>query len=145
MNTQTEDVAGLAATVPLQILVAEDNVVGQKLVNTILTKLGYNINIVPNGLEVLKAFDNASYDLVFMDIEMPEMNGIEAAEKLVEKFKDRPKQPLIIALTSNILEGEKKRCLDAGMKDYITKPFKLEDIYNAIIKWQDYLQGSVNF
>lgn len=145
MSIEIEDVAGLAATVPLQILVAEDNSIGQKLVNSILSKLGYSINIVPNGVEVLKAFDHANYDLVFMDLEMPEMGGIEATQKLVEKFKGSPKQPLVIALTSNVMEGEKKRCLDAGMKDYISKPFKLEDIYKAIKKWQPYLQGAENF
>lgn len=145
MSIPIEDVAGLAAAVPLQILVAEDNSVGQKLVQSILSRLGYSINIVSNGVEVLKAFDNANYDLVFMDLEMPEMDGIEATQKLVEKFKGSPKQPLIIALTSNIMDGERNRCLDAGMKDYITKPFKLEDIYNAIVKWQPYLQDVENF
>lgn len=117
---------------PLRILLAEDNAVNQKLASLTLQKMGYHCDIAGNGLEVLQALDRQEYDLIFMDIQMPEMDGIEATHSILEKYgNDRP---TIIAMTANAMEGDREKFIDAGMDDYVTKPINLRIIQNMLRK-----------
>jgi CheY-like chemotaxis protein/HPt (histidine-containing phosphotransfer) domain-containing protein len=99
----------------------------------ILSKMGYIADAVANGLEVLLALASKEYDIVFMDMQMPEMDGLEATNE-IQKHIPAEKRPKIIAMTANALTDEKERCLKAGMDDYLTKPVQLAAIQNAIIK-----------
>lgn len=116
----------------LRILLAEDNPINQKVAVQMLHKIGFEADIAANGLEVLRALERQTYDIILMDIQMPEMDGIEASKKVRERWHDGLK---IIAVTACALEGDMKRCLEAGMDDYISKPIKLEDLQRKLIKW----------
>ncbi|VVB63377.1 Methanogenesis regulatory histidine kinase FilI [uncultured archaeon] len=109
----------------LRILLAEDNIINQKVILRMLNKLGYSADVSANGLEVLAALERQPYDVVLMDVQMPEMDGIEAAKKIHEKLSARPK---IIAITAYALQGDREKCIAAGMDDYITKPVKIEEL-----------------
>ena len=123
----------LAAVIPLRILVVEDNVTNQKVVRQILKRLGYETDLASNGYEAIQAVKNKSYDLIFMDIHMPEMDGLEATREIRKKiFVHNP--PVIIALTADVLKGERELCLRAGMDDYLTKPIKIESLKAVIQK-----------
>jgi signal transduction histidine kinase/DNA-binding response OmpR family regulator len=119
---------------PLRILVAEDNDINQKLIRRALEKLGYTCDIVFNGKEVLRAAEAMDYDIVFMDILMPEMDGYRATEELFNLLRGR-NMPVIIAMTANAMEEDRKKALDTGMNDYISKPFKMEEIKAKLDKW----------
>ncbi len=123
----------LAVTLPLNILIAEDNLINQQVILYILQKLGYNPAIVDNGLKAVEAVAEKAYDLVFMDLQMPEMDGLEAA-RLIRK-NGSLQQPVIIALTANTLEGDEEQCLQAGMNYYVGKPVKLEELLGKLRKW----------
>lgn len=116
---------------PLQILLAEDNPVNQKMGVMIFKKLGYDIDIATNGFEVLNALDKRPYDLIFMDIQMPEMDGLQATSIIMQKYS-QPELPVIVAMTANAFQTDKDLCIEAGMTGYISKPFKIEDIVDAI-------------
>ncbi len=116
----------------LNILVAEDNLVNQQVIMHILKKLGYQPAVVSNGLEAVEAATNDKYDLIFMDMQMPEMNGQEATRCIRESLTD---QPIIIALTANTMEDDLKECMDAGMDDFLCKPIKLESLIKMLEKW----------
>ncbi len=96
-----------------------------------LERLGYRADAVGNGLEVLAALENRRYDLVLMDLQMPEMDGLEASRLIRRQFA-ADRQPKIIALTANAMQGDREICLEAGMDDYISKPVKLPEIAAAI-------------
>lgn len=117
---------------PLTILIAEDNPVNQTLAIRTLNKLGYAADIAPNGLEVLEQLADKSYDLIFMDVQMPEMDGLQTTRAIRQDFQ---KQPVIIAMTANAMIEDKENCLQAGMDDYISKPFKLDTIKEVLSKW----------
>jgi CheY-like chemotaxis protein len=119
------------APVDMRILLAEDNDVNKKVMSQMLRKLGYRADMASNGLEVLKALERQAYDLVLMDIQMPEMDGLEAASQ-IRKRLPAAKQPRIIALTAYAMEGDRERCLEAGMDGYIAKPVKMEDLRAAL-------------
>jgi PAS domain S-box-containing protein len=122
-----------ASEFPLRIMIAEDNSVNQKLMLLIMSKMGYQADIAANGLEVISLLSKKSYDIIFMDVQMPEMDGFEATGKILELYgDDRPK---IIAMTANALQGDKERCLEAGMDDYISKPAKPDDIARSLRQW----------
>ncbi len=125
--------SNLAGKLPLQILIAEDNVVNQKVAQKYLACLGYTADIVANGLEAINAIERQPYDLVFMDVQMPEMDGFEATRIIVKKW-DRIDRPKIIAMTANAMKGDRERCLDAGMDDYISKPVQLFEIQEILLK-----------
>jgi len=123
-----------ASRLPLRILMADDNRVNQKVGSSFLEKLGYRAEVVGNGLEVLHALERQPYDIVFLDVQMPEMDGYEAARQLRRRWTgtDRPR---IIAMTANAMQGDRERCLKAGMDDYIAKPMRAEDLRIALERW----------
>jgi signal transduction histidine kinase/ActR/RegA family two-component response regulator len=122
---------GLNATCPVCILVAEDNPVNQKVVGMLLAKLGYKADFVSNGAEALSAVTEKHYDLVFMDVQMPVMDGIEATRKIRERLP-ADSQPRIVALTAHAMGEDAQRCIGAGMDGHITKPVKIEALRRAI-------------
>lgn len=118
----------------LNILLVEDNVINQKVALRILSKLNLKADVAGNGLEALKALELKSYDLIFMDMQMPEMDGLEAT-RCIRDLGEKLDQPLIIAMTANAMKGDKERCLEAGMDDYISKPVKIKHIQDAVFRW----------
>ena len=121
---------------PLKVLVAEDNQINQTVVEGIMAKMGFNIKIAQNGLEVLEELEAEEYDLIFMDIQMPVMDGINSTKNIIQKYGEDGK-PVIIAMTANAMSGVREQYLAAGMDDYISKPFQLEDLERMIVKWGD--------
>lgn len=121
---------------PLNILVAEDNLMNQKLIMKILSKLGYDADLAEDGLEVLDFVNKKAFDVILMDVQMPKMDGLEATKLIKQRF---PGKPIIIAMTANALQPDLKICLDAGMDDYISKPFKFDDLVNKLEKWAAHL------
>jgi PAS domain S-box-containing protein len=119
----------------MRILLAEDNAVNKKVILQMLSKLGYRADTASNGIETLKALERQSYDLVLMDIQMPEMDGLEAARQ-IRKLWSAAEQPKIIALTAYAMEGDRERCLEAGMDGYISKPVKMDDLNAALTRVQ---------
>jgi len=114
---------------PIKVLLAEDNLINQKVALKMLRKIGLEADLAANGQEVLSALEHELYDLVLMDVQMPEMDGIEAAKRIREKW---PKVPKIIALTAFALEGDREKCIEAGMDDYISKPIQIQELQNKI-------------
>ncbi|HEX8377884.1 MAG TPA: response regulator, partial [Pedobacter sp.] len=125
---------------PLDILVAEDNLVNQTLILTMMDKLGYKIDFAGNGLEAVEAVKIKKYDLILMDMQMPEMDGLEATKEI--KKLDITRQPTIIALTANAMQDDKNICLAAGMNDYMAKPLRFEKLVEILEKYS--LQLKVN-
>ena len=130
---KTESNVKLVETLPLKILLAEDNVVNQKVAINILKNLGYRADIAANGLEVLAALHRQSYDVVLMDVQMPEMDGLTATRQICSQWA-KEKRPRIIAMTANAMQGDRERCLSAGMDDYISKPVRREALSTALSK-----------
>ncbi len=124
--------AGFATQYPLHILVAEDNLVNQKWATKILGKLGYTVDIADNGHIALDMVSKTTYDLILMDVQMPEMDGLEAT-KMIRVCLN--KQPVIIAMTANVMHGDRMACMQAGMDDYISKPVQLGELVNMLEKW----------
>ncbi len=124
------------------ILVAEDNIVNQKVVVNMLEKLGCSVDLVPDGREALDKIDAHPYEMVLMDCHMPEMNGYEAAEEIRRRNKAYRSIP-IIAVTANAMEGERERCIEAGMNDYIVKPIRMSDLVRVLDRWYVNLQDKI--
>ncbi len=118
---------------PLRILLAEDNAINQKVAMQMLKKLGYQADVAANGLEVLQAIERQPYDVILMDVQMPEMDGIEATKRIRALWPSGP-GPMIMAITAFALEGDKDRCLDAGMNDYLSKPIQLEELRDKLAR-----------
>jgi CheY-like chemotaxis protein len=121
----------LAERLPLRILVVEDNAVNQQLALLLLQKIGYRADVAANGVEALEALDRQPYDAVLMDVEMPEMDGLEATRRIHQRWP-RERRPHIIAVTANAMQGEREICIQAGMDDYITKPIRIEELAGAL-------------
>jgi signal transduction histidine kinase/CheY-like chemotaxis protein len=124
-------VLNLAAEIPLRILVAEDNPINQKVIVRMLQTLGYVADVVGNGIEAIAALEKSRYDVVLMDVQMPELDGREATARISQQWP-RPQRPHIIALTAEALEGDRERCLEAGMNDYLSKPLRRSDLVEAL-------------
>jgi GAF domain-containing protein/CheY-like chemotaxis protein len=121
----------LAVRHPLRILLAEDNVVNQKLAIRLLEKLGYRADVVGNGLEAIEALERQTYDLLLSDVQMPEMDGLEATRRILERWPDG-ERPWIVAMTAEAMSGDRERCLAAGMNDYLAKPIRVDELVAAI-------------
>jgi CheY-like chemotaxis protein len=117
---------------PMNILIADDNPINLKLAERVLAKLGYSTTSVMNGKDVLSKLDHAHYDLILMDVEMPEMDGFETSRRIRLEAKA---SPVIVAMTANAMQGDREQCLEAGMNDYVSKPIKLEDLILILEKW----------
>ena len=122
---------GQAARHPLRILLAEDNVVNQKLALRLLQQMGYRADLASNGIEAIESVRRQTYDVVLMDVQMPEMDGLEASRQINARWQpgDRPR---IIAMTANAMQGDRDMCLAAGMDDYLTKPIRVERLVEAL-------------
>ncbi|GAB6989695.1 response regulator [Paenibacillus pini] len=131
----------LSDRLPLRILVAEDNAVNQKLLLRVLQKMGYSADVVTNGLEVIQILGNRHYDLVFMDVQMPVMDGIEATQRIMKQM-DASKRPVIIAVTANARQEDKEKCLNAGMSDYVSKPLRINDVQRLLEYWANHIRSS---
>jgi CheY-like chemotaxis protein len=130
--SQTKLSVDFSSEYPYRILVAEDNEMNQHVIGHILGRLGYKPNFVQTGQEAVEAANQQDYDMILMDVQMPEMDGLEAT-RIIRKTV--VKQPVVIALTANTMEGDDDECLNAGMNDYISKPIKLEDLMDKFKKW----------
>ena len=115
----------------LRILLAEDNPINKKVAQRMLERLGYQADEAGNGLEVLDLVAQVPYDVILMDVQMPELDGLAATRRLVETYP-RPERPHIIAMTANAMQGDRERCLAAGMDDYLSKPIRLEELEQAL-------------
>jgi CheY-like chemotaxis protein len=116
---------------PLRILLAEDNAINQKLALEVLRRLGYPADVAGNGLEAVESLERQWYDVVLMDVQMPEMDGLEATRAICRRWPKK-RRPRIIALTANVMEEDRKACLAAGMDDYISKPIRVEELVRAL-------------
>ena len=129
-----------AAARPMQILLCDDNSINQKVAARILQQIGYKPDIVGNGREALDALDKKKYDLIFMDVMMPEMDGLEATREIRNRQKsalaENYRSPIIIiAMTAQAMQGDREKCLTAGMDDYLSKPIRPGDISSMLVKW----------
>jgi two-component system sensor histidine kinase/response regulator len=124
---------GPSSRTPINILVAEDNRINQMVALGLLQKLGYAADLAANGMEVLDAMKRTAYDIIFMDCQMPELDGYETTRRI--RAEQRVHIPRIIAMTANAIRGEEERCLEAGMDDYLSKPVRIDELRAAIERW----------
>ncbi len=124
--------AGMAKRHPLRILLAEDNVVNQKLAMRLLQQMGYRADLASNGVEAIECVERQTYDVILMDVQMPEMDGLEASRRITAKWP-ADKRPRIIAMTANAMQGDREACLAAGMDDYVTKPIRVDALVEALM------------
>jgi CheY-like chemotaxis protein/HPt (histidine-containing phosphotransfer) domain-containing protein len=131
----------LGSRLPLRVLLCDDNVINQKVALRLLKQMGYRADIAANGLEALAALDRQPYDLIFMDVMMPEMGGFEATRIIRERQRQNSQFPnykssiIIVAMTASAMQGDREKCLTAGMDDYVAKPVRLEDVRTIVERW----------
>jgi CheY-like chemotaxis protein len=130
----------LASRLPLRVLLCDDNVVNQKVALRLLQQMGYKADVAVNGVECLQALERLPYDIIFMDVQMPEMDGIEATRQIRERQKNGAPGNFkpgiaIVAMTANAMQGDREKCLAAGMDDYLSKPIRPEDIRKVLELW----------
>ena len=126
----------LAERLPLHLLVADDNAVSQKVALMMLRRLGYAADAAASGVEVLQALEAKAYDIVFLDVQMPEMDGYEAARRVRARWAgNEAGRPRMVAMTGNAMQGDREQCLEAGMDDYISKPMRVEELRSALERW----------
>jgi CheY-like chemotaxis protein len=116
---------------PLRILLAEDHPVNQKVALKLLKQMGYRADVASNGLEVIEALGRQTYDVVLMDVQMPLLDGLEAARRIRTDLPNLS-QPRIIAMTANAMEGDREKCIDAGMDEYLSKPIRVHQLRAAL-------------
>jgi len=126
-HSLSEPMPNIVALSRLRVLLAEDNLLNQKVILEMLKRLGYRADVAANGFEVLEALQRQQYDVILMDVRMPELGGLEATRQ-IRKLWPVSQQPKIIAITAYALEGDREMCLEAGMDDYISKPVKMEEL-----------------
>ena len=122
---------GMATRRPLRILLAEDNAVNQKLALRLLSQMGYRADVAANGIETIQAVVRQPYDVILMDVQMPEMDGLEATRQICARWAVGAR-PRIVAMTANAMRGDREMCLEAGMDDYLSKPIRLEELVAAL-------------
>jgi CheY-like chemotaxis protein len=139
--TPTKMDPATAARLPLRVLLCDDNAVNQKVATRLLQQMGYRPDLAGNGIEALAALDRQSYDLIFMDLMMPEMGGLEATAAIRERQKNMGAHPhckspmIIVAMTASAMQGDREKCLEGGMDDYLSKPVRPEDLRVIIERW----------
>ena len=126
-----------AGTGPYSILIAEDNAINQKVIERMVQKLGYHVKLVANGREAIEALAASSYAAIFMDCQMPEMDGFEACRHIRQHMgqTNGATRIPIVAITANAMKGDRERCLAAGMDDYVSKPFTQENLRVVLERW----------
>ncbi len=132
-NTASTDSSALTS---VRILLAEDNTINQKVALGMLARLGCRVDVVANGIEVLNALEQIPYDIILMDVMMPEMDGIEATIQI--RARNTYRQPYIVALTANAMEEDRKKCLEAGMNEYLSKPIRADQLEAALEQFRDW-------
>ena len=131
----------LASRLPLRVLLCDDNLINQKVATRLLQQMGYRSTIAGNGVEALAAIERAPFDLVFMDVMMPEMDGLEATQQIRARQRNRAQNPnfkspmIIVAMTASAMPGDRDKCLAAGMDDYLSKPVRPEDVRTIVERW----------
>jgi len=129
-NQTTIPIAGI------KILIAEDNVFNQIITSKMLQKSGYSFSVANNGLEAIKKVNESHFNIILMDMQMPEMDGVTATREILNQYKSKNiPAPIIIGCSANAMESDKNTCLEAGMKDFLAKPFTLDDLRTIMIKW----------
>jgi len=123
--------AAMAQRHPLRILLAEDNAVNQKLAMRLLQQMGYRADLASNGIEAIECVQRQPYDVVLMDVQMPEMDGLEASRRITTQWP-QGRRPHIVAMTANAMQGDRELCLAAGMDDYIAKPIRVDQLVEAL-------------
>ena len=118
----------------IRILIAEDNLVNQKLALLLLTKSGYTVDVASNGAEAVELFERLRHPLIFMDAQMPEMDGYQATQA-IRQMETGPPRAVIVALTAHAMAGDRERCLEAGMDDYLPKPLQIATFYEGLERW----------
>jgi CheY-like chemotaxis protein len=121
----------MGARHPLRILLAEDNVVNQKVALRLLGQMGYRADVAANGLEAIEAVERQTYDVVLMDVQMPELDGFEASREINRRWPGE-QRPRLVAMTANAMEGDRELCTAAGMDDYVAKPIRVEELVAAL-------------
>jgi CheY-like chemotaxis protein len=122
----------MASRHALRILLAEDNAVNQKLALRLLQQMGYRADLASNGREAIECVVRQTYDVVLMDVQMPEMDGLEASRHITTRWP-ADQRPRIIAMTANAMQGDREICLAAGMDDYVSKPIRLDELVAALM------------
>jgi CheY-like chemotaxis protein len=129
---------------PMRILLAEDNIINQKVATRILSQMGYRPDVVQDGVEVLQALDRAKYDVILMDVQMPNMDGLEATRQ-VRKLYTGAKRPWIIAMTANAMDTDRNNCFEAGMDGYLSKPVRIEALEAELVRSSENIGQIVDF
>jgi CheY-like chemotaxis protein/HPt (histidine-containing phosphotransfer) domain-containing protein len=128
--------ATLAQRMPLHLLLADDNVVNQKVAVRVFDQMGYRIDLAADGLEAVAAVQQNPYDIIFMDVQMPEVNGLEATRRIRQHETESGRtRSIIVAMTASAMSGDRERCLAAGMDDYLSKPVRPEAVQSVLERW----------
>lgn len=125
-----------AENYPLKILIAEDDMINQKLIENILRRLGYHTDTVSNGIQALESLKKNDYNVILMDVRMPEMGGFETTQAIRRMIIE---QPFIIAMTANAMPSDREECLNIGMNDYVAKPMKMAEIIKTLTNAATYI------
>jgi len=141
VKKQSEFDSEMGSRLPMTILLAEDNATNQKLALRLLDRLGYSADVAETGLQALEESVSGDYDLVLMDLQMPEMDGLEATRQIRRQL-GAPKRPYIVAMTANAMAGDRERCLAAGMNDYVSKPIRVQALIDALARGAEVVHGT---
>lgn len=140
MQSSTAIRNDLGTAFPLELLLADDNLVNRKVGEGLLARLGYTVDLATNGKEAMEMLRCKGYDVLFLDLQMPLMDGFEVTEALRKEFQKNTR-PVIVAMTGSAGSDDKAECLRAGMDDHMSKPVRLEDLQALLIKWAKALPG----